>query len=358
MSGDANAIRPLCFGSRPSLTLPGATDYFMASESVALKQLGFSNIVDVLPGQAVFCEKGQAPKFRQIAEKKSYTPDCFEFVYFARPDSCVDGISVYRSRQNMGEKLAKKIRDILGEQGVRDIDAVIPVPETSNIAAATLAEKLGKPYVTAFIKNRYVHRTFILPNQALRQKSVRRKLSPIDSEFRGKNLIIVDDSLVRGTTSREIVQMAREAGATRVVFVSCSPECTYPHIYGIDLADPADLIARGKTRQEIAKYIQADDVIFQDLEDLKAACHEAAEGTSQVQDFEVGVFCGQYVTDVPEGYFTHLSEIRNGKQGQNGDAGNVVASSGPVNGSMPKVPEHREDISLHNIANELTLHDK
>ncbi|KAH8812265.1 phosphoribosyltransferase-like protein [Xylogone sp. PMI_703] len=372
---DSNGIRPLCLGSRPSTTLPGATDYFMASESVALRQLGFSNIVDVLPGQAVFIEKGKSPIFRQIVERKGYTPDCFEFVYFARPDSSIDGISVYRSRQKMGEKLAKKIRDILGDKGVEEIDAVIPVPETSNIAAATLANKLGKPYVTALIKNRYVHRTFILPNQALRQKSVRRKLSPIESEFRGKNLIIVDDSLVRGTTSREIVQMAREAGAARVVFVSCSPECTHPHIYGIDLADPADLVAHGKTRQEIAEYIHADDVIFQDLEDLKSACMEAIEATSEVEDFEVGVFCGKYVTEVPEGYFKHLSDLRHGKKAQKDGITNVeagrdddglVGNSGPVNeprengkngtlqnGDNNKIPEYREDISLYNVASEV-----
>ncbi|KAK7432817.1 hypothetical protein QQZ08_000680 [Neonectria magnoliae] len=381
---DANGIRPLCLGSRPSATLPGATDYFMASESVALKQLGFGNIVDILPGQAVFFEKGgAAPKFRQIIERKTYTPDCFEYVYFARPDSCIDGISVYRSRQNMGEKLAKKIRDVLGEKGVAEIDAVIPVPETSNIAAAALASKLGKPYVTALIKNQYVHRTFILPNQSARQKSVRRKLSPIESEFRGKNLIIVDDSLVRGTTSRQIVQMAREAGALRVVFVSCSPECTHPHIYGIDLADPVDLVAHGRTRQEIAEYIGADEVIFEDLDGkngLKAACIEAAEGTTQVQDFEVGVFCGKYVTGVPEGYFEHLSDIRSGKRGQKttltnitagGGDGSVVSSSGPTNGppggdeanagrnaNGVKVPEHREDISLYNFASEMRPHEK
>jgi amidophosphoribosyltransferase len=338
----------------------------MASESVALKQLGFDDIIDITPGQAVFIPKGGVPEFRQIVEKKAYTPDAFEYVYFARPDSTLEGISVYRSRQNMGEKLAKKVRDILGDKGVEEIDAVIPVPETSNIAAATLANKLGKPYVTALIKNRFVGRTFILPNQALRQKSVRRKLSPIESEFRGKNLIIVDDSLVRGTTSREIVQMARASGAKRVVFVSCSPACTHPHIYGIDLADPADLIARGKTWPEIAKHIDADEVIFQDLEDLKSACQEASEGPSHVEGFEVGVFCGKYVTDVPENYFEHLNDLRRGTRDKSngltvvkpgGDERTVVSSSGPTNGppSGPeadalrnangiKTPEIREDI--------------
>ncbi|KAF4444707.1 amidophosphoribosyltransferase [Fusarium acutatum] len=359
---DANGIRPLCIGSRPSATLPGTEDYLVASESVVLKQLGFSNIVDILPGQACFLQKGCGPKFRQIINDRPYTPDCFEFVYVARPDSTMDGISVYRSRQNMGEKLAKKIRAVLGEKGVQEIDAVIPVPETSNIAAATLAEKLGKPYVTALIKNRYVQRTFILPNQALRMKSVRRKLSPIDSEFRGKNLILVDDSVVRGTTSGQIVQMAREAGAVKVIFVSASPECIHPHIYGIDLADPVDLVAHGRTNQQIADYIGADEVIFQDLDGpdgLKAACMEAAEDTSKVQDFEVGVFCGKYVTEVPEGYFEHLSDLRSGKRKTKttlttikagGDVGgNVVVSSGPTNG--PEADE-REDISLHNMASE------
>ncbi|KAF5662439.1 amidophosphoribosyltransferase [Fusarium denticulatum] len=359
---DANGIRPLCIGSRPSATLPGTEDYLVASESVVLKQLGFSNIVDILPGQACFLQKGCGPKFRQIVNDRPYTPDCFEFVYVARPDSTMDGISVYRSRQNMGEKLAKKVRAVLGEKGVQEIDAVIPVPETSNIAAATLAEKLGKPYVTALIKNRYVQRTFILPNQALRMKSVRRKLSPIDSEFRGKNLILVDDSVVRGTTSGQIVQMAREAGAAKVIFVSASPECIYPHIYGIDLADPVDLVAHGRTNQQIADYIGADQVIFQDLDGpdgLKAACMEAAEDTSKVTSFETGVFSGCYVTEVPEGYFEHLSDLRSGKRkaktilatikAGGDEGGNVVVSSGPTNG--PEADE-REDISLHNMASE------
>lgn len=245
----------------------------MASESIVLKQLGFDSIVDILPGQAVFCQKGAAaPTFCQVVKPNAYTPDSFEFVYVARLESCIDGISVYRSRQKMGEKLAKKIRQVLGDKEVAAIDAgkfplmrmkvfaglgtanrllfSHPSPrgelyyckdtcfhrvltlhqQTSNVAAASLAAALGKPYVTALVKNQYVHRTFIMPDQALRQKSVRRKLSLIESEFRGKNVIIVDDSIVRGTTSRQIVQMAREAGALRVVVVSSSPACTHPHI--------------------------------------------------------------------------------------------------------------------------------
>ncbi|TLD23290.1 hypothetical protein PspLS_07467 [Pyricularia sp. CBS 133598] len=347
---DQNGIRPLCLGSRPSTTLEGATDYFLASESVSLTQLGFSNIVDILPGQAVFIRKNGTPEFRQIVERKSYTPDIFEFVYFARPDSHIDGVSVHRSRQNMGLKLAKKMRETLSEQAIKDIDVIIPVPETSNTSAAVLATELNKPFSNAFVKNRYVYRTFILPGQQARQKSVRRKLSPVASEFNGKVVCLVDDSIVRGTTSREIVQMAREAGATKVLFVSCSPEVTHPHVHGIDLADPAELIAHGKTREEVATLIDADEVVYQSLEDLKAACFDAAGPNNDVNDFEVGVFCGKYKTEVPEGYFEHLSRVQGAKKKAKAVAN--VASSGPTNDSRNGLmsPEHREDISLHNFA--------
>ncbi|KAM5352863.1 hypothetical protein ACJ41O_005585 [Fusarium nematophilum] len=329
---DANGIRPLCLGSRPSDTLEGATDYFMASESVALKQLGFKNIVDVLPGQAVFIQKGGAPQFRQIAPRKSYTPDIFEYVYFSRPESVIDGISVHRSRENMGLKLAKRVRDVLGEKGVQEIDVVIPVPETSNTAAAVLAKHLDKPYSTAFIKNRYIQRTFIVPGQSARTKSVRRKLSPIESEFRDRVVAIIDDSLV---------QMAREAGATKVIFVSASPAVTDSHIYGIDLADPAELVAHGRTHKEVAEKIGADELIYQTLEDLEAACIEAAGGKTDIISFEVGVFSGQYKTDVPEGYFEKLSQLRgkkrkrtvgSAKEGEpNTSKTYLVANGGPVN---------------------------
>ncbi|RFU77481.1 amidophosphoribosyltransferase [Trichoderma arundinaceum] len=363
---DANGIRPLCFGSRPSLTLKGAKDYFLASESVALRQLGFTDIVDILPGQAVFIQKGGNVHFRQIVEPRTYTPDVFEYVYLARPDSSIDGISVHRSRQNMGVKLAKKMREVLTEKEIDEIDVVIPVPETSNTAAATLATCLDRPYSNAFVKNRYVYRTFILPGQEARKKGIRRKLSPIESEFNGKAICIVDDSIVRGNTSREIVQMAREAGATRVYVVSCSPEITNQHIYGIDLADPDELVAYNRTPEEVAKNIQADKVIFQSLEDLKEACVEAADPSSKVRDFEVGVFSGKYTTEVPDGYFEHISQLRGKNKRRklaNCAAAMLVANGGTVNEAPGQQtgdagattngfasPQYREDINIYNIA--------
>ncbi|KAH8892776.1 amidophosphoribosyltransferase [Thozetella sp. PMI_491] len=345
---DENGIRPLCLGSRPSETLEGATDYGLASESIALVQLGFKEIVDVLPGQAIFLKKGGIPQFSQIVPRKSYSPDLFEYLYLARPDTWMDGISVHRSRQNMGLKLANRMRQVLGEEGIREIDVVIPIPEasilhlrTSNTAAATLATELRKPLSNAFVKNRYIYRTFILPGQKARQKSVRRKLSPIASEFQNKVVCLVDDSIVRGTTSREIVQMVKECEAKRIIVVSCSPEITHPHVHGIDLADPAQLLAHDRTLQEMTNLIQCHALVFQTLEDLKAACIEAADGKTEVHDFEVGVFCGQYKTPVPADYLERSSLLHGNKPtmrtDHQGDAGAVVvASSGPVNLPVPR----------------------
>lgn len=347
---DANGIRPLCLGSRPSSTIEGATDYFMASESVALTQLGYTDIVDVLPGQAVFIQKGGKPIFRQIVERKSYTPDIFEMVYFSRPDTTMDKISIHRSRQNMGKKLAEKVKEILGEKGVEEIDVVIPIPETSNTSAAVLANCLNKPLSNAFVKNRYTFRTFIMPGQTERQKGVRRKLSPIRSEFAGKVVLLTDDSIVRGTTSREIVLMSREAGATKVILASCSPEITHPHVYGIDLADPAQLVAHNKTRQEVAKTIGADELIYQSLEDLQDACLDAVEGDSEINGFEVGVFNGCYQTEVPDSYFEDLhgsrtsSKKRKNDADEGSDAKKMTVVNGHSNEDKPKAVINQEDI--------------
>jgi amidophosphoribosyltransferase len=286
----------------------------MASESVALNQLGFKVMRDIKPGEAVIIQKGHAPQFRQVQQRKEYAPDIFEYVYFARPDSVIDGISVYRSRQKMGIKLAETILRTLSPEQMEEIDVVIPIPETSTTSAAIVATYLNKQYCQGFVKNRYVFSTYIMPEQKARQRGVRRKLNAQTLEFEGRNVLLVDDSIVRGTTSREIVLMAREAGAKKVYLASCAPPITHAHIYGIDLASPSELVAHNHHGVEaIAKHIGADSVIFQSLEDLKAACMDASHdglNTDGPTNFEVGVFCGSYITPVDKQYFLHLEQIR------------------------------------------------
>lgn len=355
---DPHGIRPLVVGSRPSRSGKGK-DYMFSSESVALQALGFTEWVDVKPGEAVIIEKdGGEPIFRQVVPQESYTPDIFEYVYFARPDSVMDGISVYRSRLAMGGKLADNIIARFGsrEKMLEEIDVVIPVPDTSRHAALECAVKLQIPYREGFIKNRYVGRTFIMPNQQERKSSVRRKLNPMVPEFNGRTVLLVDDSIVRGTTSKEIVQMAREAGAKRVYFASCAPPIRHNHLYGIDLADTKALVAYDRDEADISEQIGADDVFYQTLEDLTEACLPDTDTmitpnaiVPDIKAFEVGVFNGEYVTGVEDSYLEYLERIRGQNQRMKelgADADQAMASKLAVYGAED--PKADVDIGLYN----------
>jgi amidophosphoribosyltransferase len=307
---DPNAIRPLIYGKRTTAT---GTDYMLASESVALDVLGYQIIADVAPGEAVFIDtKGQSHT-AICTEETQYSPCLFEYVYLARPDSIIDKILVYKMRLHLGQALADKILKTFPEH---DIDVVIPVPDTSRSAAMPLARRLGVKYREGFVKNRYIGRTFIMPGQKIRRKSVRQKLNAIGLEFQGKNVLLVDDSIVRGTTSKEIIQMARDAGANKVYFASAAPEVRYPNVYGIDMPATSELVAHDRSLAEITKYIGADWLIYQDLSALYTA---AREGNPALQRFEDCVFTGDYVTgDVSADYLQRLSLQRSdkAKQGQ------------------------------------------
>ncbi|GLS82595.1 amidophosphoribosyltransferase [Paraferrimonas haliotis] len=301
---DPYGIRPLVLGQRESED--GSLEYMVASESVALNAVGFKFVRDVAPGEAVFISNDRQLFTQQCAENPSYSPCIFEYVYFARPDSFMNKVSVYASRVNMGVKLGEKINR---EWEDHDIDVVIPIPETSCDIALEIANRLGLPYRQGFVKNRYIGRTFIMPGQQQRKKSVRRKLNAIDAEFKGKNVLLVDDSIVRGTTSEQIIEMAREAGAKKVYFASAAPEIRFPNVYGIDMPTSNELIAHGRDVSEISEIIGADGMIFQDLPDLVAAVSEL---NTEIKTFETSVFDGNYVTnDVNQSYLDHLTSLRN-----------------------------------------------
>ncbi len=299
---DPHGIRPLILGER--ITDKG-TKYMIASESVALTALGYKVKRDVKPGEAVVIDRKGNVHAQQCSEKSELNPCIFEFVYFARPDSIIDNISVYKSRLRMGEKLAEKIKSIWSKE---IIDVVMPVPDTSRTAALQLANALDVKYREGFIKNRYIARTFIMPGQKQRKKSVRQKLSAIELEFKGKNVLLVDDSIVRGTTSKEIVQMARAAGAKKVFFASAAPPVRYPNVYGIDMASKNEFVAHNKTDNEICQSIGADKLVYQDLEDL---IWSVQQGNSDILRFDCSCFDGKYITnDIDNDYLKTIEALR------------------------------------------------
>lgn len=301
---DPNGIRPLMIGKRSSAE---GDEYVVASESVAIDALGFERLRDVEPGEAVFIDMAGNFYSRQCVDGSVHSPCIFEYVYFARPDSIIDGISVYKARLRMGEKLAKRM---LEQWPDHDIDVVIPIPDTSRTSALQLANSLGVNYREGFIKNRYIGRTFIMPGQQQRKKSVRQKLNPIELEFQGKNVLLVDDSIVRGTTSQQIIQMARDAGANKVYFASAAPPVRYPNVYGIDMPTSAELIGYGRDEKQIAEAIGADRLFYQELDDLISAVLYKKNKTN-VTRFDTSVFNGEYITgDVTEEYLQHLKDSR------------------------------------------------
>ena len=312
---DPNGIRPLVYGRRET---EEGTEHMFASESVALDVLGFKFVRDVAPGEAIYVDKEGQVHARQCAENPQFSPCLFEFVYLARPDSMMDGIYVHKTRVRMGQRLAGKIKR---EWPDHDIDIVVPIPDTSRTAALQMSNDLKLPYREGFIKNRYIGRPFIMPGQAERKKSVRQKLNAIDVEFRGKNVLLVDDSIVRGTTSSQIIQMAREAGAKKVYFASAAPPVRFPNVYGIDMPSVHELVANGRSDDEIAREIGADRLIYQDLEDLIEA---AREGNPAIRRFDASCFDGAYVTgDISRDYLKRIEQARS-------DAAKTTHSVGPA----------------------------
>lgn len=299
---DPNGIRPLCLGRNDSEL---GTEWMLASESVALTGCGFELVRDVEPGEAIIIDLDGNLHSRQCAEHARLNPCVFEYVYFARPDSTLDGISIYDARLHMGEYLADNVAKSLR---LAEIDVVMPIPDSARPSAMQLAARLNLTYREGFIKNRYIGRTFIMPGQEVRKKSVRQKLSAIPMEFRGKNVLLVDDSIVRGTTSRQIVEMARAAGANKVFFASAAPPVRFPNVYGIDMPTQSELIATGRDVDQIAHEIGADGLVFQSLEDMERSLLDL---NPAIKGFEASCFNGQYVTgDVDQAYLAKLAASR------------------------------------------------
>jgi len=299
---DPFGIRPICYGKRETKK---GTEYMIASESVALHAMGFQLVRDLDPGEAIYISHDGEFYSQQCADKPQRFPCIFEFVYFARPDSIIDDVSVYKARLRMGQKLVEKILRLNPDH---DIDVVIPIPDTSRTAALEVAYHLGVKYREGFIKNRYIGRTFIMPGQTQRKKSVRQKLNAIDLEFRGKNVLLVDDSIVRGTTSKQIIQMARDAGAKKVYMASAAPPVRYANVYGIDMPSQNEFIADNRSVDEIADIIGADWLIYQDLEDLISA---VKRGNKTLNGFDCSCFDGKYITnDVDDAYLQRIEQRR------------------------------------------------
>jgi amidophosphoribosyltransferase len=313
---DICGIRPVVYGKR--VTDQG-TEYMVASESVALQASGFDLVADLKPGEAIYISDIGEIHIRQCAEHSQLSPCIFEHVYMARPDSVIDDIYVYKARLRMGVTLAEKI---LRERPDHDIDVVIPIPDTSRPSAMELAYHLGVKFREGFIKNRYIGRTFIMPGQTLRKKSVRRKLNPIDIEFKGKNVLLVDDSIVRGTTSQQIIEMARDAGANKVYMASAAPPVRFPNVYGIDMPAVDELIAHNRTSDEVGELIGADWMIYQDLEDLIEAVRK---GNPSIKEFDCSCFDGKYVTqNISSDYLNRVQSIRNDSAKQSSEEAQVV----------------------------------
>jgi len=300
---DPHGIRPLVFGERKT---EQGSDFMVASENVAFNVLDFELVRDVEPGEAVFFEIDGTLHTKQCSEIVDHCPCIFEYVYFARPDSIIDDISVYKARLRMGETLADKV---LREWPDHDIDVVIPIPDTSRTSALQMANNLGVKFREGFMKNRYIGRTFIMPGQQMRKKSVKQKLNAIGLEFEGKNVLLVDDSVVRGTTSEQIIQMARDAGANKVYFASAAPPVRYPNVYGIDMPAVEELIAHNRTEEEIGEAIGADKMIYQDLDDL---IHAVQKGNSKIKHFDTSCFNREYITgDIDDAYLERINDLRN-----------------------------------------------